>query len=212
MLLQDFRNKKASDGKSRSLYKYAFAILFAIMLIVFITRIIGIGKSSTYFEFDPYFDMLNTQSILTYGYQVLYSPSAWPIASQGTILRIQPLIPYLEAYWYSLMNVFTHYSAFNTTLMSNVSSVYPPLTAALLVFVIFLLIYKQYDEWIGLISAGLIASIPVLFTTFVAGEQLLEPWGIFSLFFFFATYMLAIKNMKSNRLAILAFCFAFSKV
>ena len=204
MLLQDFKNKKAGEVKNRSLYKYAFAILFAIMLIVFITRIIGIGKSSTYFEFDPYFDMLNTQSILIYGYQVLYSPSAWPLAPQGTILRIQPLIPYLEAYWYSLMNVFTHYSSFNTTLMSNVSSVYPPLTAALLVFVIFLLIYKQYDEWIGLISAGLIASIPVLFTTFVAGEQLLEPWGIFSLFFFFATYMLAIKNMKSNRLAILA--------
>ncbi|MCL4383542.1 MAG: hypothetical protein M1168_03680 [Candidatus Marsarchaeota archaeon] len=204
LLLQDLKNKSSLKSKPKNIAKYAFWILFALMLIVFVTRIIGIGTSSTYFEFDPYFDMINTQSILTYGYQLLYSPSAWPVASQGTVLRIQPLIPYLEAYWYSLMNMFTHYSAFSTSLMSNVSSVYPPLTAALLVFVIFLLIYKQYDEWIGLISAGLIATIPVLFTTFVAGEQLLEPWGIFSLFFFFAAYMMAIKNMKNMRYAILA--------
>ncbi len=204
ILLNNLKNNKPLKSKIRDITKIAFGILFVLMLIVFITRIIGLGTSSTYFEFDPYFDMINTQSILTYGYQLLYSPSAWPVVAQGTVLRIQPIIPYLEAYWYSLMNIFTHYSTFNTALMSKVSSVYPPLVAALLVFVIFLLIYKQYDEKVGLISAGLIATIPVLFTTFVAGEQLLEPWGIFSLFFFFATYMLAVKNMKNHRFAILA--------
>ena len=81
---------------------------------------------------------------------------------------------------------------------------YPPITAALLVFVIFVLLYHEYDEKIGLIGAALTATMPVLFTTFIAGEQLVEPWGIFTLFFFFATYMLAIRNKKSKRLAVLA--------
>ena len=88
--------------------------------------------------------------------------------------------------------------------MSYVGSVYPPITAALLVFSIFVLLYHEYGKYIGLIGAALAACMPVLFTTFVAGEQLLEPWGIFTLFFFFAAYVFAIKDMKSTRLAILA--------
>ena len=114
-------------------------------------------------------------------------------------------MPYLEAYWYSLANALKfHYTTFSTSLMSYVGSIYPPITAALLVFVIFMLLYHEYDATIGLIGAALTAAMPVLFTTFIAGEQLVEPWGIFTLFFFFATYMLAIKNPKSKRFAILA--------
>ncbi|MEM0150146.1 MAG: hypothetical protein QXW10_04575, partial [Candidatus Micrarchaeaceae archaeon] len=48
------------------------------------------------------------------------------------------------------------------------------------------------------------AMMPVLITTFIAGEQLVEPWGIFSLFFFFAAYMLAVKEQNNARYAILA--------
>ncbi len=184
---------------------WVWVALFAIMLLAFGTRMLSVGITPRFFEFDPYFDMLSAESIITFGYQVLYSPSAWPVVPGGTIMRMQPLVPYLEAYWYSLANsIGPHMTTFSTSLMSYVGGVYPPITAALLVFVVFMLLYYEYDKYIGLIGAALAATMPVLFSTFISGEQLLEPWGIFSLFFFFAAYMLAIKDMKNTRLAILA--------
>ena len=182
-----------------------WAILLALMLLTFATRIENISIAPIFFQFDPYFDMFCTETIITYGYQVLLSPSAWPVVVEGTVLRVQPLIPYLEAYWYDLANfIGPNYTTFNTNLMSYVGSFYPPITAALLVFVVFLLLYHEYDSRIGLIGAALAAMMPVLFTTFIAGEQLLQPWGIFALFFFIACYMIAIRNPKEKRLAILA--------
>ena len=184
---------------------WVWVVLLALVAVTFATRIVNIGVSSTYFQFDPYFDMLNAQRIVALGYQPLNSPSAWPAMVNGTVTRVQPLIPYLEAYWYALANHFgSGLTTFNTTLMADVSGFYPPIIAALLVFIIFMLLYREYDEYVALIGAALAASIPILFTTFVAGQQLLQPWGIFSLFFFFAVYMLAIKDKKSVRLAVLA--------
>ncbi|MGC8687670.1 MAG: hypothetical protein ACP5RM_03150 [Candidatus Micrarchaeia archaeon] len=179
--------------------------LFALMLIAFGTRIANIGVSPTYFEFDPYFDMIDAEYIITFGHQLLLDPSAWPVVVGGTNHRIQPLMPYLEAYWYALANAIKfHYTVFSTALMSYVSSFYPPITAALLVFVIFMLLYHEYDKHIALIGAALATMMPVLITTFIAGEQLLEPWGIFSLFFFFAAYLLAVKEPENKRYAVLA--------
>ncbi|MGC8478442.1 MAG: hypothetical protein ACP5NE_00745 [Candidatus Micrarchaeia archaeon] len=185
--------------------KLVWSVLTIIMLLAFFMRIVNIGVSPHFFEFDPYFDMMSTHSILTLGYQYLLDPSAWPIVAAGTSHRIQPLIPYLEAYWYDLANALVaHNSAFSTSLMSYTASFYPPIVAALLAFAIFMLLYHEYNPYIGLLGASFTATMPTLVSTFIAGEQLLEPWGIFTLFFFFATYMLAVKNMKSTRLAILA--------
>ena len=193
------------EKTNKEINKWIWIALLSIMILTFATRMFSAVITPVFFEFDPYFDMLGAQAILNFGYQPLLSHSAWPIVANGTVIRIQPLIPYLEAYWYSIANSFSYnYTSFNTTLMSNVSGVYPPITAALLVFVVFMLLYKEYDEYIGLIGAAFAATMPVLFTTFVSGEQLLEPWGLFSLFFFFATYMIAIKEPKNARLAILA--------
>ncbi len=185
---------------------WPWLILLAIILLTFATRMFGIGPSPHFYEFDPYFDMMAAQSILVYGQQFYTSHSAWPIETSGSVMRVQPLIPYLEAYWYSLANYLgpNNNSTFSTNLMSYVGDVYPPISAALLVFAIFVLLYHEYGKYIGLIGASLAACMPVLFTTFVAGEQLLEPWGIFTLFFFFAAYIFAIKDMKSTRLAVLA--------
>ncbi|MCL4379469.1 MAG: hypothetical protein M1160_02375 [Candidatus Marsarchaeota archaeon] len=185
---------------------WPWILLLAIMLLTFATRIFGIGPSPQFYEFDPYYDMMAAQSILVYGQQFYTSHAAWPIEVGGSVMRIQPLVPYLEAYWYSLANYFgpKNSSTFSTNLMSYVGSVYPPMVAALLVFTVFVLLYREYGKYVGLIGASLAASMPVIFTTFVAGEQLLEPWGIFSLFFFFAMYVLAIRDMKNSRLAILA--------
>ena len=185
--------------------KIVWTALLFIMLLAFAMRIANLGVSPVFFEFDPYFDMMSAHSILTLGYQYLYDTSAWPIAVGGTFHRIQPIVPYLSAYWYDLANALLyHHSAFSTSLMSYASSFYPPIVAALLAFSIFMLLYHEYDPYLGLIGAALVATMPTLVTTFIAGEQLVEPWGIFTLFFFFAAYMLAIKDMKSTRFAILA--------
>jgi hypothetical protein len=185
---------------------WPWIILLALMLLTFATRIQGISISPSYFEFDPYFDMMAAQSILVYGQQFYITHSAWPVELSGSVMRIQPIIPYLEAYWYDLANYLgpKNYQTFSTSLMSYVGSFYPPITAALLVFAIFVLLYREYGKYVALIASAITASMPVLFTTFIAGEQLLEPWGIFSLFFFFAMYVLAIRDMKNSRLAILA--------
>ncbi len=182
-----------------------WAVLLVLILLTFYTRIMNINIAPKFFEFDPYFDMIDTHYILAYGHQLLLDPSAWPVVAAGTNHRIEPLVPYLEAYWYSLANAIKfHYTNFNTSLMAYVGSVYPPITAALLVFVVFVLLYHEYDERIGLIGAGLAATMPTLISTFISGEQLVEPWGIFTLFFFVMAYMLAVRNMKNKRLAILA--------
>ncbi|MDE1866009.1 MAG: hypothetical protein KGH94_05230 [Candidatus Micrarchaeota archaeon] len=182
-----------------------WAVLLALILITFYTRILNIGIAPKFFEFDPYFDMIDTHYILAYGHQLLLDPSAWPIVAAGTNHRIEPIVPYLEAYWYSLANQLKfHYTTFSTSLMSYVGSIYPPITAALLTFVVFVLLYHEYDYKIGLIGAGLATTMPTLISTFIAGEQLVEPWGIMTLFFFIMAYMLAVRNMKNRRLAILA--------
>ena len=207
LLLKDIQpvTTPAKESKKSDKMWAVWTVLLIIMILSFATRMFNISVAPKFFEFDPYFDMLNTESVITYGYQVLLSPSAWPGVAAGTVLRVEPLIPYLEAYWYDLANVLgPHYATFNTNLMSYVGSFYPPITAALLVFVVFQLLYHEYDEKIGLIGAALAMMMPVLYTTFIAGEQLLEPWGIFALFFFLASYLLAVRNPKDKRLAILA--------
>ena len=207
ILLQDFQSASHTSSPSTAFKPpwWVWALLLILMIVTFYTRMQSIVIAPKFFEFDPYFDMIDTHYILSYGQQLLLDPSAWPAVAAGTNHRLQPIVPYLEAFWYTLVNNLQyHKTAFSTSLMSYVGGVYPPITAALLVFVIFVLLYHEYDERIGLIGAGLTATMPVLFTTFIAGEQLVEPWGIFALFFFFATYMLAIRNMKDKRLAILA--------
>ncbi len=206
-LLSSLENAGAQQAQHGSKYnmKLVWSVLAIVMLLAFFMRIANIGVSPNFFEFDPYFDMMSTHSILTLGYQYLLDPSAWPVVAAGTSHRIQPLIPYLEAYWYDLANALVaHNSAFSTSLMSYTASFYPPIVAALLAFAIFMLLYHEYNPYIGLLGATFVATMPTLISTFIAGEQLLEPWGIFTLFFFFAMYMLAVKNMKSTRLAILA--------
>jgi hypothetical protein len=205
LMLSDIENTTTTNPKTSKSKWWVWAILLVIMILTFYTRMQSIVISPKFFEFDPYFDMIDAHYILTYGQQLLNDPSAWPVVAAGTNHRLQPIVPYLEAFWYTLANQLKyHNTTFSASLMSYIGGIYPPITAALLVFVIFMLLYHEYDERIGLIAAGLTATMSVLFTTFIAGEQLVEPWGIFALFFFFATYMLAIRDPKDKRLAILA--------
>jgi asparagine N-glycosylation enzyme membrane subunit Stt3 len=176
--------------------------LMALMLIAFGSRMLSIGIAPKFFEFDPYFDMQSTEFIIIHGYQWLYDKSAWPIAINGTPHRVEPIVPYLEAYWYEISNPPT--DKIDLNLLSNVSSVYPPITAALLVFIVFLFLYHIYGDIPAIIGAALATAMPALITTFVAGEQLLQPWGLFTMFFFYAAYLLAVQNTKEWRFAVLA--------
>jgi len=203
-LLSSSTSSIDTGKEQKSASSVIWIALLAIMIIAFATRMLSISNAPVYFEFDPYFDMLSTQAVLTYGQQLLYNHAAWPTLVNGTIARIQPIVPYLEAYWYNLATTTPNAATINTTLMSLVSSWYPPITAALLVFVVFMFIYHEYGEYPAIIGAGLAAAMPVLITTFIAGEQLLEPWGIFALFFFYASYILAVNNPSEKRYAILA--------
>lgn len=202
---EEFLIKKAKENDGKQGFNLIWIILAVLMILTFATRMLSLGTAWKFFEFDPYFDMLSTEYILTHGYQLYYDHSAWPTVPQGTLHRIEPIVPYLEAYWYGLSNNYDHsYSYLNTTLLADVSSVYPPIVAALLVFVVFMFLYHGYGEIPAIIGAGFTAAMPALLTTFIAGEQLLEPWGIFTLFFFYATYLLAVNNMEEKRFAILA--------
>ncbi len=192
------------DARPKNKFPIAWTLLLLLMLLTFTSRIANIGVAPKFFEFDPYFDMMATQQILTYGYQLFTTHAAWPTLVNGTIQRIQPAVPYLEAYWYQLANHASASAQLNLNLLSNVSSIYPPLLAALLVFVVFMFVYHIYGDFPAIIAAGLAAAMPTLITTYIAGEQLLEPWGITTLFFFFAAYLLAVKNPKEKRYAILA--------
>ncbi len=196
-------SKEDKSSKSNHL-TLVYGILLILMLLAFASRIVNLSVAPKFFEFDPYFDMISTQSILTYGYQLTYSHSAWPTLVNGTIESIQPIVPYLEAYWYQLANVAPASAPMNINLLSTVSSVYPPITAALLVFVVFIYLFYEYGEFTALVGAGLACAMPVLISTFIAGEQLVEPWGIFTLFLFFAAYLLAVRNPNEKRYAILA--------
>jgi asparagine N-glycosylation enzyme membrane subunit Stt3 len=181
-------------------------LLIALMLFTFYTRMLSMGIAANFFEFDPYFDMQSTMSVLTFGSQYLYDTSAWPTAVNGTPHRIEPIVPYLESYWYDLSASpgIANASSVSTTLLSDVGGVYPPITAALLVFIIFFFLYHGYGEYPAVIGAGLATAMPALITTFIAGEQLLEPWGIFAMFLFYAVYLLAAQHPKELRYAVLA--------
>jgi asparagine N-glycosylation enzyme membrane subunit Stt3 len=179
-----------------------WALLLVFMIFTFATRMMSIGIAPKFFEFDPYFDMQSTEFLISHGYQWLYDRSAWPTAINGTPHRIEPLVPYLEAYWYEISNPpATH---IDITLLSNASSFYSPITAALLVFIVFVFLDHTYGKLPAIIGAGLATAMPALITTFIAGEQLLEPWGIFAMFLFYMAYLLAVQDMKDKRLAILA--------
>ena len=199
------REEKAllhGDDQKKMRTNVIWGLLLFLMILTFATRMFSIGIAPHFFEFDPYFDMQSTEFMLTHGYQWLYDTSAWPTAINGTPHRIEPIVPYLEAFWYQISNPPA--SQISTTLLSDVGSIYPPITAALLVFIVFMFLYHMYGDIPAIIGAALAAAMPALITTFIAGEQLVEPWGIFAMFFFYAAYLLAVQNPKEKRFAVLA--------
>ncbi len=177
----------------------AWVLLLLIMLFAFWVRIQSL--SPIFYEFDPYYYDQMTQFILTKGAVPLTDSLAWyPYPDSH---RNQPLVQYLEAQWYSIHGYLANSQQFDNYLLATIAGVYPPVVAALLCFLIFILISEAYGKKYGLISAALIAVMPMIIEKFAAGESEQQPWGVFAAFFFYAAFALAISR-KDKRFAILA--------
>lgn len=175
-------------------------VIFAIVaFLAFWIRIQAL--SPEFYEFDPYWYNHITQFILTQGGVPLHDDFVWyPNTSSH---RGWALVQYIEANWYSIFSLFNGIQGFDFTIMTMISSLYPPIVAALLCFFGYLWLSREYGRKVGLVTAAFLAFTPVLVDKMLAGEFELQPWGLFSVIFFYATYYLALKN-NSKRFAILA--------
>jgi asparagine N-glycosylation enzyme membrane subunit Stt3 len=177
----------------------AWVLLLIIMLFAFWARVQSLGP--IFYEFDPYYYDQMTQFILTSGSVPQNDSLAWyPYPDSH---RNPPITNYLEAQWYAIHGYITNNQQFDKYLLSTIAAVYPPVVAALACFLIFILIAEAYGKKYGLISAGLIAVMPMIIEKLAAGESEEQPWGLFAAFFFYAAYALMISK-KDRRFAILA--------
>ena len=172
-----------------------------LLIVLVLTYLVRIGSYSPVFqELDPYYYTYTSLQILSVGYNPANDSTAWypNVVSH----RAMPEVSYLESVWYSF---YTGGAAFNYDNMhlALVASMYPPIAAVLAIFFIYLLIsVSSRREW-GVLTAGIASFIPVLIDKMTAGEQDVQPYAFFGLFFFYAMYALAISR-KDLRFAVLA--------
>lgn len=154
--------------------------------------------SPIFMELDPYYYMYITHQIITHGGVPLTDDTAWyPLQTTHRLVSVKP---YGEAIAYEL---YTHGGEFDKYLLSNLAGSFPPVLAALAVFFMALLISAEYKREFGIIAAAVFSFIPMFLMKTMAGESEVQPFGFFSLAFFFAMYALAIKR-KDRTFAALA--------
>lgn len=171
--------------------------IIAIILAAYVVRVVT--YSPIFQELDPYYYTDTAQQLLTMGENPFDDQTSWyPEVSVNH--RIIPILSYLEAGWYSL---YTAGGEYNNMLLALIASMYPPVAAALFVFFVYLLVSASGKREWGAIAAGIAAFAPVLVYKLAAGEQEVQPYAFFSLFFFFSMYALSIKR-KDLRFSALA--------
>jgi len=187
----DFNNITISQG---------FLISLFLLIVLIFSYVIRLSSYSPIFqELDPYFYTYAAQQILTVGHNPFNDQTAWyPDLSVNH--RTIPAISYLESVWYSF---YTGGGAYDNMKLALVASMYPPIAATFMVFFIYLLVSAAGKREWGVIAAGIAAFMPVLVYKLAAGEQEIQPYGFFSLFFFFAMYALSLKR-KDFRFPVLA--------
>ena len=194
------------DLESTDKQKQAFiwVALSLIMLWAFWARIQSL--SPYFYEFDPYYYLYSTMDILTKGDIPVTDMTGW--YPQGSTHRLAPMTNYLGAEWYSFM---TMGGAYDRDTLSMVGNIYPPLVGALLCFLLYIFIKEEYGAGYGLIAALFGAVLPHFIEKFAAGEAEVQPWGLFALFFFAASYAL-MAYRKDWRLAVLSGIAAISVI
>ncbi len=195
---EDLSMPKLKEIK-KDYWKYVgYALLLLFMFLAFFIRVQS--YSPIYQELDPYWYMYGTQQILTEGSVPLTDTTAWyPVYPNNSHRRV-PLLNYLQANWFSL---YTGGGEYNNYLLSVVCSFYPPLVAALLVFCAYLFCKYEFGTNWGLVAAGLMAALPSTIMKMAAGVSEAQPMALFTMFFFLATLILALKE-KQKKLFILA--------
>ncbi|OIO28489.1 hypothetical protein COX86_04140 [Candidatus Micrarchaeota archaeon CG_4_10_14_0_2_um_filter_60_11] len=170
-------------------------ILFA--LIGFYVRF-ATAHSTTFFEFDPYYYDKLTQEIVRNGHAEMYSSDAY--YPEQAFRRYAPLVQYVQGSWYSLYELFAGLGGYSQENLILVAQLYPPIVAALLSILAFMLVKDEFNEIVGLASAAFFALTPQLIQKLAAGVNEQQPWGFFTAMLIFALLILAV-NRKSLRLA-----------
>lgn len=161
-------------------------LLLAILLLSYLVRI---GSYSPIFqELDPYFYTYSATQLISLGENPMSDATSW-YPEMTVNHRGIPAISYLEAEWYALYSGGAQY---DNMLLALIASMYPPIAAVLSVFFIYLLVsVASRREW-GLAAAGIASFIPVFIFKLAAGEQEVQPYAFFALFFFYAMYALTL--------------------
>lgn len=177
------------------------AIQAFLALLLIITYLVRIGSYSPIFqELDPYFYTYPATQILVDGYNPPDDQTAWypeiPENPQEKVShRLIPPLSYLQATWYAL---YTGGAGYDNMLLALIASMYPPIAALLAVFFIYLLVSSVTKKEWGLIAAALASFVPVFVYKLAAGEQEVQPYAFFALFFFYSMFVLSLqrKNIR----------------
>lgn len=163
----------------------------ALLLILLLSYLARIGTYSPIFqELDPYYYTFMAHQLLTLGENPVNDSTSWypeVVVSHRSI----PEISYLEGIWFSL---YTGGGGYDNMLLALVASMYPPIAAVLSVFFIYLLVSVATERKWGVIAAGIASFAPSFIFKLSAGEQEVQPYAFFALFFFYAMYAISLKR------------------
>lgn len=147
--------------------------MLLIFLVAFVLRLQSL--SAFFYEFDPYWYGMVPEYLLSQGYVPLTDDWAYALSPIGH--RTLPVPQYLTAMWYTLSFGDGNYDHLRNAVVMNI---YPPLTGALLAFLTYLLLKREYSSWIAVAGAFIVAFMPILFAKFLAGVAEQLPWGIYA--------------------------------
>ncbi|MFH1751044.1 MAG: STT3 domain-containing protein [Candidatus Micrarchaeota archaeon] len=185
--------------EERPLTYLVYALLLLLILAGFYVRFAS-AWSPTFFEFDPYFYDSVTEKIVQHGSAPLTSDISY--FPRFRSFRELPMIHYLTAGWYlAFSNFFS--LPYDQEQLILIIQFYPPLMGAFLVFLAFLLIREESNQYLGIVAAALFAFTPQLIKKLGAGVSEQAPMGMFAALLVFSLYAIAI-NRRSLRLGILA--------
>ncbi len=179
--------------------------VLAIMLAVLLIGLSSAG--AIIFELDPYYYMEGVRQVVSIGKNLANDGTAWYPDGASSHMG-QPLWKYAMASWFSLYNGPTPYSPYA---LAGIASIYPPIIGALSVFFVYLLFRQLYGPRSGILAAGILGFMPIMLIKFQGGDFQIEPYNVFSLFFFFAAVVYAFKHLRSKE-ALLFFGVSYSIV
>ena len=182
-------------------------LLLLIVLLAFYVRFEP-AWSTSFQEIDPiYYDHVTALLVQNGAVPVSSFEVYYPLEKT---YRVYPAAIYMAASWVHADTLLTG-AGFDKYRVMLTAQFYPPLVAALMCFLAFLLIREEYGDFIGVIAAGVYAFTPQLVTKFGAGVNELQPFGLFSALLLFTMYWLANKR-KSFRLGALAALFTVTAI